>query len=161
VRRKNKEVPMPVEMLGADAQLRIAKPAAEVFDAIVNPEQMSRYFISSGSDRLDAGVPVTWRWADYGAECTVTPQEIVTDQSVSFLWAASGEKARVVFQLESDGADATVVKVSESGWPGDTDGIARCMQQTRGWMHMLCCMKAYLEYGINLRAGGVVKDSTG
>ena len=23
-----------------------------------------------------------------------------------------------------------------------------------GWMHMMCSLKAYLEYGINLRAGG-------
>jgi hypothetical protein len=23
-----------------------------------------------------------------------------------------------------------------------------------GWMHMLVCLKGYLEYGINLRAGG-------
>ena len=25
-----------------------------------------------------------------------------------------------------------------------------------GWMHMLACLKAYLEYDINLRAGGAV-----
>jgi hypothetical protein len=25
-----------------------------------------------------------------------------------------------------------------------------------GWMHMMCCMKGYLEHGINLRAGGAL-----
>jgi len=52
---------------------------------------------------------------------------------------------------------ATVVHVKESGWPADAEGIANCVQQTQGWMHMLCCLKAYLEHGINLRKGGVVK----
>jgi hypothetical protein len=31
------------------------------------------------------------------------------------------------------------------------------MGQVEGWTHFLCCLKAYLEYGINLRTGGVIK----
>ena len=38
--------------LEAKAELRIARPAAEVFEAIVDPANMSRYFISSGGGRL-------------------------------------------------------------------------------------------------------------
>ena len=152
---------MSEQMLTVDTQLRIAKPPQAVFEVIVNPEQMSCYFISWGSGRLDAGKPVVWKWDDVGAQVTVTPQKMEIDRSVSFLWSASGAEARVVIQLERDGADATIVKVFESGWPPDAQGTARCMQQMQGWMHMLCCMKAYLEYGINLRSGGVVKQSAG
>ncbi len=143
--------------LRVDTQLHIAKPPQEVFEAIVNPERMSRYFISWGSGRLDAGNPVTWKWADVGAQLTITPQEVETNRSVSFLWSASGTETRVVIQLDQDGADETVVKVSDSGWPRDAQGTARCLEAMHGWVHMLCCLKAYLEYGINLHSGGVAK----
>ena len=36
-------------------QLPMAKPAREVFEAIVDPEKMSHYFISSGSGRMESG----------------------------------------------------------------------------------------------------------
>jgi hypothetical protein len=35
----------------------------------------------------------------------------------------------------------------------DADGILIMMRQTEGWANFLACMKAYLEYGINLRTG--------
>lgn len=140
--------------LQVKTQLRVSKPPHEVFEAIVDPGLMSCYFISWGSGRLDAGKPVTWKWEDYGAQATVTPGDILGDRRVSFLWAGSGAETRVVIDLEPDDSAATIVKVSEAGWPSDAQGIARCMEQTQGWMHMLCCLKAYLEYGINLRTGG-------
>ena len=41
---------------------RIAKPAAEVFDAVVNPTKLSGYFTTLGgaSAPLVAGTTVTW-----------------------------------------------------------------------------------------------------
>ena len=32
-------------------------------------------------------------------------------------------------------------------------GIKQLMGQTEGWANFLACLKAYLEYGINLRKG--------
>lgn len=32
------------------------------------------------------------------------------------------------------------------------DGYGNC----GGWMHMMCCLKAHIEYGINLRTGGAL-----
>jgi uncharacterized protein YndB with AHSA1/START domain len=51
-------------------------------------------------------------------------------------------------------ADETMVQISEGGWPDDAAGVKASYGNTAGWMHMLSCLKAYLEYGINLRAGG-------
>ncbi len=34
-------------------KIQIQKPAAEVFEAIVDPEKMSNYFISKGSGRME------------------------------------------------------------------------------------------------------------
>lgn len=149
------------QILEVKTRLGVSKSPHEVFEAIVDPAKMSCYFISGGTGRLDAGEAVTWEWADVGGQLTVTPQKVERDRSVSFLWSASGVEARVVIELEPVSAAVTLVTVTESGWPPDVKGIARCVEQTQGWMHMLCCMKAYLEHGINLRKGGVVKRSSG
>ncbi|MHA2284183.1 MAG: hypothetical protein ACXAC5_25370 [Promethearchaeota archaeon] len=82
------------------------------------------------------------------------------DKTVSFQWAASGTEALVKIELLQDAPDATIVKIFESDWPLDIEGAKRCLQQRRGWMHMLCCLKAYLEHGIDLRRGGVVKQGS-
>jgi uncharacterized protein YndB with AHSA1/START domain len=145
------------KQLEVNTQLRIAKSPAIVFEAIVNPKGMSHYFISSGSARLDKEDSVTWRFAEFDGQLDVKPQEIKKDASVSFLWSAGGPEALVTISFQPVPRGATVVHVNESGWPADAEGIASCVRQIQGWMHMLCCLKAYLEYGINLRKGGVVK----
>jgi uncharacterized protein YndB with AHSA1/START domain len=148
---------MKGQQLEVSTKLRIAKTPAEVFEAIVNPQKMSHYFISSGRGRLDKADSVSWRFADVGGQLNVKPQVIKKDKSVSFLWSASGREALVTISLLSVPRGATVVSVKESGWPTGPEGIATCVGQAQGWMHMLCCLKAYMEHGINLRKGGTVK----
>ena len=59
--------------------------------------------------------------------------------------------------LEPKGDNQTLVKITESDWSADFQGANRCMGQVEGWTNFLCCLKAYLEYGVNLRVGGVIK----
>jgi hypothetical protein len=59
----------------------------------------------------------------------------------------------VVITLEPKGIHKTLVKITESDWPADYKGAKQCMGQVEGWTNFLCCLKAYLEYGINLRRG--------
>ena len=49
------------------------------------------------------------------------------------------------------------IKITESDWPADYKGANQCMEQVEGWTNFLCCLKAYLEYGINLRVGAFIK----
>ncbi|MEA2559751.1 MAG: hypothetical protein QOH06_1255 [Acidobacteriota bacterium] len=142
---------MTKNTLQVNTELAISKPPHEVYEAIVDPAKMSHYFISSGTGRLDSGNQINWEWHGVEAQLPVTPQEIEKDTSISFLWSASGVETKVVILLEPLDPAATKVKVSESGWPRDDQGIARCLEQMQGWVHMLCCLKAYLEHGINLR----------
>ena len=47
---------------------RIAKPVAEVFEAVVNPEHLSHFFTTGGAKgRLESGATVTWDFADFPA----------------------------------------------------------------------------------------------
>ncbi len=55
--------------------------------------------------------------------------------------------------LEKGENDSTIVKVIEHEMNDDEAGIKQLMGQTEGWANFLACLKAYLEYGINLRKG--------
>jgi uncharacterized protein YndB with AHSA1/START domain len=74
-----------------------------------------------------------------------------------FEWQAEGGvRTRVVMVFQPLGDQDTMVQISESGWRSDAEGIKASYGNAGGWMHMMCCMKGYLEYGINLRAGGAL-----
>jgi uncharacterized protein YndB with AHSA1/START domain len=128
-----------------------------VFEAIVDPKKMSGYFITSGSGRLEAGQTIHWIWEDYGAEHDIKVQIVEKDKFISFKWSASGVETLVEMKLESIDKNQTLVKVSETEWPLDEEGVAKCMGQTQGWVNMLCCLKAYVEHNINLRLGALLK----
>jgi len=148
---------MSENTIKAKAQMGILKPANEIFDAIVDPDKMTKYFISTSTGRMESGKTLIWTWEDFEGEHEVKVGKIEKDKVVSFEWNGSGANCVVVITLEPKGENLTLVKVTESEWPADYKGANQCMGQVEGWTHFLCCLKAYLEYGINLRVGGVIK----
>lgn len=138
-------------------QLKIRKPVAEVFEAVVNPAKLSGYFVSSASGPLVEGKTVQWTFKEAGDKpFDVIVREVAKDERIVFEWPAnSGDyltRVEMVFK-PLDGGD-TMVLISESGWRPDAAGIKDSYGNAGGWMHMMCCLKARLEYDINLRAGG-------
>jgi len=148
---------MTDDRIKAKVQLGIMRSASEIFEAVVNPDIMTRYFISGSTGRMESGKTLTWTWTDYEGEHEVKVGKIEKDKVVSFEWSGSGVNCVVVITLEPRGNDKTLVMITESEWPADYKGANQCMGQVEGWTHFLMCMKAYLEYGIDLRIGGVLK----
>ena len=148
---------MTEDRIRAKVQMGILRSASEIFDAIINPEKMSKYFISGSTGKMESGKNLTWTWTDYEGEHEIKVGKIEKDKVVSFEWTGSGVNCVVVITLEAKGENQTLVKVTESEWPADYKGANQCMGQVEGWTHFLLCMKAYLEYGIDLRIGGVIK----
>jgi uncharacterized protein YndB with AHSA1/START domain len=138
--------------LEAAWSIDIRKPPHDIFEAIVDPAKMANYFISSGSDRLEAGKTITWRWADVGAELAVEVKTVEPDRRLVFTWQATGVDTLVTITLTPIDSTTTAVEVTERGWDLDEEGAALYGQQTGGWADMLLCLKAYLIHGINLRA---------
>lgn len=138
--------------LEAKVHERVAKPLGEVFDAIVDPARMSRYFISGASGPMKAGTTVEWEFADVGARVPVDVIE-VGEEKIVYESSATGRRTRVTLSLEAVDPDTTLVSIREAGWPMDKDGVQRALGQTAGWTYFLCCLKAYLQHGINLRQG--------
>jgi uncharacterized protein YndB with AHSA1/START domain len=148
---------MTEDKIKAKVQMGILKPAKEIFEAIIDPEIMNKYFISTSTGKIESGKTLTWTWEDFGAEIVIKVGKIETDKTISFAWNASGDERVVVITLETKSDNQTLVRVTEADWPADYKGANQCMGQVEGWTHFLCCLKAYLEYGINLRVGGVIK----
>ena len=132
---------------------RVLRPVSEVFAGIVDPEKMSHYFISNSSGPMKAGARVEWEFADVGRSLSVDVKEVEQDRKIIFEWTASGGKARVTILFEPTESNTTRVSINEAGWPMDQEGIQRALEQTAGWTDFLCCLKAYLQHGINLRLG--------
>lgn len=134
--------------------IQIGQPAAEVFEAIVDPEKMSNYFISSGSGRMEAGRTLTWHFPEFEGGSPVHVDKIEKNTHIRFRWGEKGEEMHVEIDLKpvSDGY-ATVVTVTEGEKPADEAGISWLQGNTEGWANFLACLKAYVEHGINLRKG--------
>ena len=139
-------------LLVAEAELRVLAEPRRVLEAIVDPAVMSRYFITSGSERLEVGRTVRWVFSPPGVEVEVRATRVEAGR-IEFVWAAGGVEAEVRMLLEpSEGG--TTVSVTESGWPRNEAGVVRCVEQSKGWVAFLYRMKGYLEYQVDLRRGG-------
>jgi uncharacterized protein YndB with AHSA1/START domain len=144
---------METENLEVKAAIQIIKPANEVFEAIVDPEKMSNYFISHGSGRMESGKEITWKFPEFEQPAPIKTDKIEKDKYISFYWKDNGVDLLVEMTLNPAGDSSTVVNVTEKSRKNDEAGIKWLKGNTEGWANFLACLKAYLEYGINLRKG--------
>ncbi|WP_029060844.1 SRPBCC family protein [Labrenzia sp. DG1229] len=148
---------------------RIDRPVSEVFEAVVNPDSLSGYFTTGGSDgRLEPGVSVNWAFAEFPGSFPVKIDRVEKDSLIVLRWAAqeSGEVSStgevpepvgydttVTMTFEPLDGDRTLVTISEEGWRENAGGLEASYGNCEGWTQMLCCLKAFVENGINLRQG--------
>ena len=141
-----------------EVQLKIRKPVAEVFEAVVDPKKLTGYFTRTASGRLAPGATVMWSFPEFEGEFPVKVREVVANERIVLEWEAEegGYDTRIEMAFKPLDDGATMVQIRESGWPETARGVESSYRNCGGWMHMACCLKAYLEYGINLRAGGAL-----
>ena len=148
---------------------RIAKPVDEVFDAVVDPAKLSAYFTTGGAEgRLETGATVQWDFADFPGAFPVHVIEVVKDERIVLEWQASegeapnvegGElvdadyRTRVTMSFKALDDGRTLVEIAEEGWRENQAALGASYGNCQGWAQMLCALKAWLEYGINLREG--------
>lgn len=139
-------------------QMGILKPLHEVFEAVVDNNKLNKYFVSKGSDSLESNKTITWRWDDYNATHDIKVLKVEKDKYISFNWNVGNAETLTEIFFEKRNDNLTLVKITEKDWSADYEGATHLMGQTEGWTNFLCCLKAYVEHGIDLRAGGVVKE---
>ena len=141
-----------------EVQLKIRKTVQEVFEAVVDPKKLSGYFTKTASGRLAEGTTVMWSFPEFPGEFPVKVREVVPDQLIVLHWESQegGYDTKVEMRFKPLDDGNTMVQVRESGWRDTPKGIESSYSNCGGWMHMACGLKAYLEYGINLRDGGAL-----
>lgn len=148
---------------------RIGRPVSEVFEAVVDPGQLSRYFTTGGArGRLETGTTVYWDFHDFPGAFPVEVVEVEKDRRIVLRWeanegspadgeeavtASAGYNTTVTMDFEALEDGRTLVTIAEEGWRPTETGLQASYGNCQGWMQMLCAMKAYLEHGINLREG--------
>jgi len=139
-------------------QTKIQKPVSEVFDAVYNPQKLSGYFTNGGASApLDEGTMVEWAFADNPGDdklkFPVQVKELVKNELIVLGWeGAKGLDTRVEMKFTADGDD-TIVSISETGWKETQENLDSSYMNCMGWSQMISALKAYVEYGIDLRKG--------
>jgi uncharacterized protein YndB with AHSA1/START domain len=140
-------------------QMKIQKPVREVFDAVYNPEKLSGFFTTgSASAPLDEGTTVQWAFADNPGDenkrFPVKVEKMVPNKLILIRWeGAKDRETSVRMEFEESGDSETIVRISESGWRESQEDLDRSYMNCFGWGQFVCCLKAFAEYGINLRKG--------
>jgi len=114
-----------------------------------------------------------WSFIDSGVKIPPFPvkvKKVVRNKLIQFSWEASegvydaktgqmpggaGYDTVVEVSFEPLNANETLVKIVEGKWRPTEAGLQGSYGNCQGWTHMSMCLKAYLEYGINLRRGSV------
>ena len=140
---------------------RIARPVAEVFEAVADPARLSGYFTTGGAKgRLESGMTVSWEFADFPGPFPVEVVEVVPPERIVLRWGdngTQGEERRsttVTFTFEPlDDDTRTLVTIAEEGWPETPEGLKASYGNCMGWSQMVAALKVWIEHGINIREG--------
>lgn len=143
-----------MEALEIQLSIQIGRSQRWIFDAITEPEKMSSYFISHASGRMEEGETLRWTFRESPESFPVKILKLRPPENVIFEWdGAEGYKTTVEIVLEKISDNQTLVKLTEGKMEASEAGIKWFGGNSGGWMNFLDCLKAYTEYGINLRKG--------
>lgn len=136
--------------LTVKASIQIQKPIKEVFEAVTDPIHLTKYFISESSGKIESGKELIWQFSDFPGEIPVKVTEVILHKNISFVWD-KGTTVNILFESQPD--ESTLVKITEGEKELNEKNLKWFSENTFGWTNFLDCLKAYLEYGINLRKG--------
>jgi uncharacterized protein YndB with AHSA1/START domain len=135
----------------ARAEMLIRRPASVVFNALVQPASLRKFWLKSASAPLSKGAKVHWEFLVPGATETVDVTRFIAGEALSFVW--SGGKA-VQMRFHARGRSSSVVEVEVRGFKGGS-ATSEAVSTTEGFAIVLCDLKSLLEKG---KSGGMVRD---
>jgi uncharacterized protein YndB with AHSA1/START domain len=129
----------------------IRRPAADVFEAFVDPDITTKFWFTRGSGRLEAGKQVQWDWEMYDISVPVTAKAIEPNKRIVIEWPGYSGLTTVEWVFEPLDAGSTFVRITESGFTGDGDHLVKQVtDSTQGFTLVLAGVKALLEHNIEL-----------
>jgi uncharacterized protein YndB with AHSA1/START domain len=128
----------------------IRSPAAEVFEAFVDPAITTRFWFTRGSGRLVPGAQVQWDWEMYGVSVPVDVKAVEPATRIAVEWPGDAGPTTIEWRFTAQSASSTYVAISCTG--GDV--AAQATDLVEGFALVLAGLKALLEHGIQLNLVG-------
>jgi len=135
----------------AKTEMLIRRPAAEVFEAFINPEITTKFWFTKSSGRLETGQQVRWDWEMYNSGTDVNVKAIEPNKRILVEWMAFATPTTIEWVFTSRPDDTTFVRITNSGFQGTAEEIAeQAISSTEGFTFVLAGLKALLEHNLNL-----------
>jgi uncharacterized protein YndB with AHSA1/START domain len=119
----NCEAKMKNQTLEIKVALQIQKPAREVFEAIADPEKMSKYFISKSSGKMEEDKQIKWRFPEFDIEFPIRVGKIEKNKYISYYWKADDKELLVEMFLTPKEGEETIVTITEKSMENNEAGI--------------------------------------
>ena len=117
---------------------RIDRPVHDVFEAVADPDTLSRYFTTNGAKgRLETGATVIWDFADFPGAFPVHVIEVAPDRRIVLRWQAADAaddpyETTVTMDFEALDDGRTLVTIAEEGWRESDRRRGGLIRQLRG-----------------------------
>ena len=129
----------------------IRRPAAQVFDAFVNPDITTEFWFTRSSGKLEPGTQVEWAWEMYDVSAAVTVKAIDPNRRIEIEWPGYSGLTTVEWLFTPHTNDTTFVSITETGFTGDGDSLVQQVTaSTQGFSLVLAGLKALLEHNVRL-----------
>src|SRR5215204_547800 len=129
----------------------IRRPAADVFEAFINPDITTKFWFTKSSGRLEAGKQVQWDWEMYGISIPVTAKAIEPNKRIVIEWPGYSSPTTVEWTFAPQEDGTTFVRITEAGFRGDGDELVKQVTaSTQGFSLVLAGLKARLEHNVSL-----------
>lgn len=132
-----------------EAQMLVRKPAAEVFNAFIDPAITTQFWFTRSSGKLEAGKTVTWTWEMYNFSTQVRVKEIIENEKIVVEWNEPSTSIEFLFEASTE--STTYVIIKNYGFDSSGDQLIEAIKDnTGGFTTVVDGLKAWLEHGINL-----------
>ena len=113
---------------------------------------MKNYFISESTGVMQEGAILTWKFPEFDLTFPVRIEKLENDKYISYRWDdMDGSETLVEMRLTEKRPGITLVEITEGERENDEAGINWLGRNSGGWGNFLASLKAWMEYGINLR----------
>lgn len=135
---------MEIKNVRARVSLFIQSPPERIFASFVEPDHLTKFWLSKASAPLQIGEAVHWNFLVEGAEDEATATVMDEGKRLAWTWS-DGSKVSIDFEALDGGTAVTIVN---DGFP--QDGIERvdaALNATEGYAIVLADLKTLLESG--------------
>lgn len=134
---------MPTFNPKARVSMFIKAEPREVYRSFIEPEQLTKFWLSKASGPLELGKTVEWHFMVEGAVAKVEATKLEKHEHIAWRWEDGG----VDIELE-DFDGGTSLKLTQRGFPGFLrEQTEAAVEATSGFTIVICDLKTLLESG--------------